>query len=266
MTGGGKGQGKTATRLGEDHGLAKEKISVQVEKSFGDYQCLRDIQFEVRENEFLCLVGPSGCGKTVLLEIIAGLQAPTKGKVTIDGEPIDPARHNISLVFQEPSCLPWRTLWDDVKFGLEIRGMDEKEAHERVGKILEIVGLKGYEKYYPSQISGGMKQRVAIARAFVTHPDLLLMDEPFGHLDAQTRYYMQIEVLRIWEQMKRTVIFVTNNVEEAIFLGERVLAFSPTPAEIRAEIPVTLPRPRDVTDHHFLSLRKEITSFYEVSI
>ncbi len=266
MTGGGKAKGKTATRLGEDRCLPKEKISVQVEKSFGDFQCLGNIQFDVRENEFLCLVGPSGCGKTVLLEIIAGLMSPTKGKVTIDGEPIDPARHNISLVFQEPSCLPWRTLWDDIKFGLEIKGIDEKETHERVEKILEIVGLKGYEKYYPSQISGGMKQRVAIARAFVTHPDLLLMDEPFGHLDAQTRYFMQIEVLRIWEQMKRTVIFVTNNVEEALFLGERVLAFSPPPSEIRAEVPINLPRPRSVTEQNFLSLRKEITDYYEVSI
>lgn len=266
MMSGGKAKGKTAARLGEDCCLPKEKISVQVEKSFGDFQCLGNIQFDVRENEFLCIVGPSGCGKTVLLEIIAGLMSPTKGKVTIDGEPIDPARHNISLVFQEPSCLPWRTLQDDVKFGLEIKGMDEKETHERIGKILEIVGLKGYEKYYPSQISGGMKQRVAIARAFVTHPDLLLMDEPFGHLDAQTRYFMQIEVLRIWEQMKRTVIFVTNNVEEAVFLGERVLAFSPTPSEIRAEIPINLPRPRSVTEQNFLSLRKEITDYYEVSI
>ncbi len=266
MMDGGKAQDKTATRLGEDRGLAKEKISVRVEKSFGTCQCLRDIQFTVRENEFLCLVGPSGCGKTVLLQIIAGLMTPCKGKVTIDGEPIDPARHNISLVFQEPSCLPWRTLWDDILFGLEIKGVDKKETRERVEKILEIVGLKGYENYYPSQISGGMKQRVAIARAFVTHPDLLLMDEPFGHLDAQTRYYMQIEVLRIWEKMKRTVIFVTNNVEEALFLGERVLAFSPTPMEIRAEVLVTLPRPRDVTEPNFLALRKEITSFYEVSI
>ncbi len=266
MTAGGQVRGKTAAGPGEDRGLAKEKINVQVEKSFGDFQCLRNIQFNVRENEFLCIVGPSGCGKTVLMEIIAGLTAPTQGKVTIDGEPIDPARHNISLVFQEPSCLPWRTVWDDVKFGLEIKGVDEKEANERIGRILEIVGLKGYEDYYPNKISGGMKQRVAIARAFVTHPDLLLMDEPFGHLDAQTRYFMQIEVLRIWEQMKRTVIFVTNNVEEAVFLGERVLAFSPPPAEIRAEVPINLPRPRDVTEQNFLSLRKKITNFYEVSI
>ncbi len=259
-------QATTVTNFCEDNLVAHKKISVQVAKSFGNFQCLRNIQFDVLENEFLCLVGPSGCGKTVLMEIIAGLMAPTQGKVTVDGEPIDPARHNISLVFQEPSCLPWRTVWDDIKFGLEIKGVDEKEANDRIERILEIVGLKGYEKYYPNQISGGMKQRVAIARAFVTYPDLLLMDEPFGHLDAQTRCFMQIEVLRIWEQMKRTVIFVTNNVEEAVFLGDRVLAFSPPPMEVRAEVPIYLPRPRDVTEQKFLSLRKEITDFYEVSL
>lgn len=246
--------------------MVKDKIKVHVEKYFGDIHVLRNVDFVVKENEFLCLVGPSGCGKTVLLQIIAGLIPPTSGQVTIDGEPIDPSKHNISLVFQEPSCLPWRTLWDDVKFGLELKGYGANEIQERVQKILEIVGLKGFEKYYPHQISGGMKQRVAIARAFVTQPDLLLMDEPFGHLDAQTRYYMQMEVLRVWEQMKRTVIFVTNNVEEAVYLGERVLAFSMPPAEIRAEIPITLPRPRCVTDRAFLSVRKEITRYYEVRI
>lgn len=246
--------------------MAKGKIEVQVDKNFGDFHVLRNIHFTVAENEFLCIVGPSGCGKTVLLQIIAGILSPTRGQVTMDGEPIDPAKQNVSLVFQEPSCLPWRALWDDVKFGLELKRYDEREIRERVQKILEIVGLKGFEKYYPHQISGGMKQRVAIARAFVTEPDLLLMDEPFGHLDAQTRYYMQIEILRIWEKMKRTVIFVTNNVEEAVYLGERVLVLSPPPASIKAEIPVKLSRPRDLTDQKFLSLRKEITDFYEVTI
>ena len=246
--------------------MSQEKIKVDVDKHFGDFHVLRNIQFSVAENEFLCIVGPSGCGKTVLLQVISGLTAPTSGQVTMNGEAIDPAKQNISLVFQEPSCLPWRTLWDDVKFGLEIKEVSEREIQERVPKILEIVGLKGYEKYYPHQISGGMKQRVAIARAFVTQPDLILLDEPFGHLDAQTRYYMQMEILRVWEQMKRTVIFVTNNVEEAVYLGERILVLSPPPANIKAEIPVRLQRPRDVTEQGFLSLRKKITDYYEVSL
>lgn len=244
--------------------MSKEKVKIEVDKSFGAYHVLNNLDFAVRENEFVCIVGPSGCGKTVLLQVIAGLVPPTKGQVTIDGEVIDPAKHKIGLVFQEPSCLPWRTVWDDVKFGLEIKHTSEEEIRKRVSKVLELVGLTGFEKYYPHQISGGMKQRVALARAFVTQPDLLLMDEPFGHLDAQTRYFMQIEVQRIWEEMKTTVIFVTNNVEEAVYLGERVFVLSPTPAVVRAEIPIDLPRPRDLTDSKFLALRKKITSYYEV--
>lgn len=243
-----------------------EKVRVEVDQSFGGFHVLDNLNFSVRENEFLCLVGPSGSGKTVLLQVIAGLVPPTRGKVVIDGEPMDPRKHKLGFVFQEPSCLPWRTLWNDVKFGLEIKNFSETEINEKVGKVLELVGLKGFEHYYPHQISGGMKQRVALARALVTDPDLLLMDEPFGSLDAQTRYYMQMEVQRIWEEMKTTVVFVTNNVEEAVFLGERVLVLSPPPAQIRAEIAVDLPRPRDLTNKDFLALRREITGFYEVEL
>lgn len=246
--------------------MPKEKISVKVDKFFDGFHVLDNLDFSVRENEFLCVVGPSGCGKTVLMEVIAGLTPTTKGKVTIDGEPIDYTKHKIGMIFQEPSCLPWLTVWEDTKFGMEILNIDRNEINERTKKILEVVGLKGFENYYPHQISGGMKQRVAVARAFVTRPDLLLMDEPFGHLDAQTRYYMQMEVQRIWEEMKTTVIFVTNNVEEALYLGERVFVLSPVPAKIKAEISVDLPRPRDVTDSTFLQLRKEITDHYEVEL
>lgn len=240
------------------------KINVAVDQTFGDFHVLNNLRFSVKENEFLCLVGPSGSGKTVLLRIIAGLVPPTRGRVTMDGEAIDPRKHKLGFVFQEPSCLPWRTLWDDVKFGLEIKKYTEKEIHSKVTRVLELVGLKGFEKYYPHQISGGMKQRVALARALVTDPDLLLMDEPFGSLDAQTRYYMQLEALRIWEEMKTTVIFVTSNIEEALFLGERVFVLSPPPARIRAEIPIQLPRPRDLTAKDFLDLRRKVTEYYEV--
>lgn len=246
--------------------MPKEKIRVEVDKAFGDLHILDNISFSVRENEFLCVVGPSGCGKTVLMEVITGLISPTKGKVTIDGEKLDFTKHKVGMVFQEPSCLPWRTVWDDIKFGLEINKVEEKEINNRVTRLLEIVGLKGFENYYPNQISGGMKQRVAIARAFITQPDLLVMDEPFGALDAQTRYFMETEVLKIWQEMKTTVIFVTNNVEEALYLGERVLILSPTPAKIKAEILVDLPRPRDITDKLFMKLRKEVTDYYEVRL
>ncbi len=243
----------------------REKIHIsRMDKCFGDFKVLNELDFTVAENEFLCVTGPSGCGKTVFLEIVAGLSSPTRGGITMDGEPIDPKKHSIGFVFQQPSCFPWQTLWDDVKFGLDMKGINGEEADTKIRKAIELVGLTGFENYYPHQLSGGMKQRVAIARAFVIDPDLLLLDEPFGHLDAQTRYFMQIEILRIWEQMKKTIIFVTNNIEEAVLLGDRVIVLSSLPASIRDEIPVKVQRPRDPTDGEFLSIRKRITELYEV--
>jgi NitT/TauT family transport system ATP-binding protein len=252
--------------LGSDSLMAeRKKINIScIDKSFGSFQVLKEIDFSVAENEFLCVTGPSGCGKTVFLEVVAGLSSPTHGSITMDGEPIDPKKHSIGFVFQQPSCFPWQTLWSEVKFGLDMKGINGEEAAARIRKSIELVGLTGFEKYYPHQLSGGMKQRVAIAKAFVIDPDLLLLDEPFGHLDAQTRYFMQIEILRIWEQMKRTVIFVTNNIEEAVLLGDRVIVLSSIPATIREEIHVKLPRPRDPIDQEFLSIRKKITELYEV--
>lgn len=245
--------------------MSRKDIVVELSKYYNRFHVLNNIKFNVRENEFLCIVGPSGCGKTTLLQTIVGLTPLTEGRVVIGNEPIDLFRHHIAFVFQEPSCLPWRTVAEDVAIGLEFRGYDG-DKEERIREVLKTVGLNGFEKYYPNQLSGGMKQRVAIARAFTTHPDLLLMDEPFGHLDAQTRYYMQIATRKIWEQMKATVIFVTNDVEEAIYLGERILMLSPVPATIKAEIPISLPHPRDQTSPEFLELRKHITSFIEVKL
>jgi len=244
----------------EDKGIA-----VEVNKYYGDFHVLDHIKFDVRENEFLCIVGPSGCGKTTLLQTIVGLTPLTEGKVLIKNEPLDLSKHNIAFVLQEPSCLPWRTVEEDVGLGLEFRGYAGDKS-ERVREVLETVGLSGFEKYYPNQLSGGMKQRVAIARAFTIQPDLLLMDEPFGHLDAQTRYYMQIAVRAIWEKMKATVIFITNDVEEAVYLGERILMLSRIPAKIKAEIPIHLPHPREQTSKEFLQLRKDITSYIEVGL
>ena len=243
-----------------------EKLRVEINQKFGSFHVLDHLSFSVKENEFLCMVGPSGSGKTVLLQLIAGLASPSEGSVKINGEPVNPAVHKLGFVFQEPSCLPWRTLWDDIKFGLEIKNCSEKEINERVSAVIELVGLKGFESYYPHQISGGMKQRVALARALVTSPDLLLMDEPFGSLDAQTRYYMQLEALRIWEEMKTTVVFVTSNVEEALFLGERIIVLSKPPAKICEDMPISLPRPRELTGKDFLELRKKITDLYEVEL
>jgi ABC-type nitrate/sulfonate/bicarbonate transport system ATPase subunit len=244
--------------------MGKEMVHVDVTMEYGDLLVLDNVKFDVYENEFLTIVGPTGCGKTTMANLIAGLIKPTRGKVTINGQIVNPKIHNISFVFQEPSCIPWRTLWDDIYIGLEIKGVDKNQTQKRIKDVIKLVGLEGFESYFPRQISGGMKQRVAIARAYVTDPDLMLMDEPFGHLDAQTRYLMQIEVMRIWEKLRKTVVFITNNIEEAVYLAERVLVFSKLPARIKGELKIDLPRPRDNTDSKFLKIRSDITKMCEI--
>jgi ABC-type nitrate/sulfonate/bicarbonate transport system ATPase subunit len=248
--------------LGE--GMKKELVDVAASKSFNSMNVLEDIKFKLHENEFLVIVGPSGCGKTTMANLLAGLLKPTSGHITMNGEEVDPKVHNISIVFQEPSCIPWRTLWDDITMGLEIKGADKKTIEKRGKEVIKLVGLDGFEGYFPKQISGGMKQRVAIARAYATDPDFLIMDEPFGHLDAQTRYLMQIEIMRIWEKEKKTVVFITNNIEEAAYLATRIIVFSKLPARIKGEYEINLPRPRDLTSPEFLKARAEITEQCEV--
>jgi ABC-type nitrate/sulfonate/bicarbonate transport system ATPase subunit len=234
---------------------AKPKIDVAISHSYGELLVHDNLQFTMRENEFLCISGPSGCGKTTLLDILSGLLAPSQGRVLIDGEPANPKRQRISFVFQEPSTLPWLTVWDNIATGLRIRKTPRDAIREEVESIIDVVGLRGYERFYPHQISGGMKQRVAIARAFATKADLILMDEPFVSLDQPTRERMQQEVLDTWQRLKRTVIFVTHNLEEAVFLGDRVIVLSAKPARIVADIPVALPRPRDPLGTEFTQLR-----------
>ena len=246
-----------------------KKVKIQVKnitKRFGELLVLDNVSFSVYENEFLCICGPTGCGKTTLLNIIAGLIPATNSRpILIDGKPINLQKHNISFVFQEPSCFPWKTVQDNIKFSLEIKktvlkqNITQNEIDEKVKKIIDLVDLNGFEDYYPHQISGGMKQRIAIAQAFVTEPDLLLMDEPFGYLDVQTRYYMEKEVLRIWEKLKRTVIFVTHSIEEAVYLAERIVVLTELPASVKAVVSVDLPRPRERTDPEFVKIRRHIT-------
>ena len=245
---------------------AKEpKVSVDISQSYGGFLALEHVKFNVYENELLCILGPSGSGKTTTANIIAGLLKPSTGSVKLGGKPVDPGKQNISYVFQARSCLPWRTVKDNVKLALEVKGITGEAARRRIADVLQIVGLTGFEDYYPNQISGGMKQRVAIARAFCIDSDLLIMDEPFGSLDAQTRYLMQDEVLKVWEKMRRTVVFITNNIEEAVFLGDRLLVFSSAPAKIVKEIKVDLPRPRSLTDPNFLELRKSVSNIADIS-
>lgn len=236
------------------------KVSVDISHRYGELRVHEGLRFGVRENEFLCICGPSGCGKTTLLDILAGLLKPTRGQVLIHGEPVDPKKHNISFVFQEPSTLPWLNVWENVAMGLRIKRRPPEEIGRIAREILDVVHLSGYENYYPHQISGGMKQRVAIARAFATNADVVLMDEPFVSLDQPTRERMQAEVLNIWEHHKRTIIFVTHNLEEAVFLGDRAIILSSKPAQIQADVKIDLPRPRDPLSPEFTRLRAQFSN------
>ena len=231
------------------------KVRADITHRYGSLLVHDGLKLAVRENEFLCICGPSGCGKTTLLDIFAGIIKPSAGQVLIDGEEVDPKRHNISFVFQEPSTLPWLDVRDNIGTGLRIKRLPKTEIARKVDDIIGVVGLRGFERYYPHQISGGMKQRVSIARAFATDADLILMDEPFVSLDQPTREKMQREVLSIWEHRRRTIVFITHNLEEAVFLGDRVIMLSTKPARIVAEIEIELPRPRNPVDPGFNAIR-----------
>ena len=213
---------------------------------------------EVRNGEFICLLGPSGCGKTTVLRIIAGLQPATSGVVSLNGKTISGPGSDRGMVFQEFGLFPWRTVKKNVEFGLEIKKTDEKEMEAISKRYIDLVGLTGFENSHPNQLSGGMKQRVGIARALASNPAILLMDEPFGALDAQTRNQMQKELLRIWQETKKTVIFVTHSVDEAVFLADRIVVMTGRPGRVKKIYEIELPRPRDRASQDFINLRKTI--------
>ena len=223
-----------------------------------EMEALHDINLSIRENEFVCFIGPSGCGKTTLLRIVAGLEDPTSGTVTLDGDPIRGPSPERGMVFQEYSLFPWRTVLDNIVFGLELKGVPVNERKRLGRQYLKMVGLESFETRYPHELSGGMKQRVAIARALVNNPKALLMDEPFGALDAQTRNIMQSELLRIWEEEKKTVIFVTHSVDEAIYLADTIVIMSARPGRIKDVIPIPLTRPRSRTSTEVNQIRDRI--------
>ncbi len=240
--------------------MNSEKIVVKnLTKRFGELLVLDNISFNVAQGEFLSIVGPTGCGKTTFLNTLSRLISATEGEILIDGELADPKRHNISFVFQEPTCLPWRTVKDNVAYGMEIKRFPKEKQDKRLREILELVGLTDCADLYPNQVSASMEQRIAVARAFAVDPDLLLMDEPYGQLDIKLRYYLEDELIRLWQTLKSTVIFVTHNIEEAVYLAERVLVLSNKPTTIKAEVPIDLPRPRKLADPKFIELRKRIT-------
>lgn len=223
-------------------------------------EVLKNVNFHVDKNEFVVIFGPGQCGKTTLLNIIAGLEEATDGEVLKMGEMVSGPGPDRAVVFQDILLFPWLTVMQNVEYSMKVRGMDIRMRREEAGKYIDLVGLNGFEKAYPVQISGGMKQRVGIARAYCTKPDVMLMDEPFGALDAQTRYLMQDEVIRISSTEKRTVVFVTNNVEEAIYLADRIIIMTDCPSTVLKDIKIDLPRPRSYVDPEFLSLRKEISA------
>ncbi len=226
---------------------------------------LYNVSLSVRKNEFVSLLGPSGCGKTTLIRIIAGLLPPDRGEVLVKGTPATGPGRDRCMVFQHFGLLPWRTVLGNVEFGLEIEGVPRDERREVARRYLELVGLTGFENYYPHQLSGGMQQRVGIARALSKEPDILLMDEPFAAVDAQTREQLQEELLKIWAKTDTTVIFVTHSIDESVYLSDRVMVMQGRPGRIRDEVAVDLPRPRwegDVkADPRFARLRARIREF-----
>lgn len=221
-------------------------------------ESLSSVSLDIDNQEFICLLGPSGCGKTTLLRIIAGLDQAGSGTVELDGTLIDRPNPQLAMIFQEYSLYPWRTVVANIGFGLEIRKVPAEERYSIVKKYVEIVGLGGFENSYPYELSGGMRQRVAVARALAVDPSILLMDEPFGALDAQTRNLLQHELLEIWEKTRKTILFVTHSVDEAVFMADRIVVLTPRPGRICEVIPVQCTRPRDRTGVEFAKVRRHV--------
>ena len=241
---------------------------LKIDNVYKEYQgrngktiALNGVSLDIKENEFICVVGPSGCGKSTLLNIIAGLLEPTSGTVTLDGKVIEGTGVERGVVFQQYALFPWRTVLKNVMFPLEMKKVPKAEAEAIARKYIKSVGLEGFEKSYPKELSGGMKQRVAIARAYAANPEVLLLDEPFGALDAQTRVQLQSELLETWEKEKKTCFFITHDVDEAVILAQRVIIMSARPGRIKKIVDIDIPYPRTQatkTDPRFLALKSEI--------
>lgn len=224
-----------------------------------EFQVINDFSINVKKNEFVVLIGPGQCGKSTLINIVAGLDQATSGEVAVGGTIVTEPNPQIGVVYQETNLFPWLTVMGNVEFGPKARGVGKVERKNTAQKYINLVGLSGFEDKHPNKLSGGMQQRVGIARVYANEPLVLLLDEPFGHLDAQTRYLMEEELEKIWRNDKRTVLFVTNNIEEAIFLADRIILLTNCPTTVKQEYEVNLPRPRDITSREFLAIREEIS-------
>lgn len=251
--------------------MGNRKIQIRAaEKTFtsikGDnYQALSEISMDIYDGEFVCLLGPSGCGKTTLLNLIAGFETPSSGEVIIDGKAVErPDPRHITL-FQNSNLFPWRTVLGNVRYGLEMNGMPGKKRNETALEYIRMVGLERFINNHPHELSGGMQQRAAIARALAVDPDIIFMDEPFGALDAMTRMNMQEEISRIWQERNKTIIFVTHDLNESVYLADRVVVMTPHPGRIKNIISIDMPRPRDRTSREFETIYKSIyNEFYLV--
>ncbi len=238
------------------------EIKVKVDhmtKRFGDLLVLDDISFNVKKGEFLCIVGPTGCGKTTFLNCITKLYEPTSGEILLNNEPVNLKKHNVSYIFQEYSTMSWLTVEENIAFGLKMKKRPQEEINLAVAEMLEVVGLTDYKDYYPAELSTSMLQRVVIARAFATKPELLLMDEPYGQLDIDLRFKLEDELLKLWRATGTTVIFITHNIEEAVYLSENILILTNKPTSIKEYMKNELPWPRNVVSPEFVKVRNRVT-------
>ena len=240
--------------------MENNKVEViDLTKNFGTLEVLKDVNFSIKKGEFVCLVGPTGCGKTTFLRLLTKLIEPTSGQILIDGEPADPVKHNLAFVFQEPSTFPWLTVEDNLRYGLEIKKQPKEYIDQQVANVSRILGLDKYLDAYPHELSVSMEQRVVIGRSFAMNPDLLLMDEPYGQMDIKMRYYLEDQVIKLWKEIGSTVLFITHNLEEAVYLAQKILIMSNKPTTVKKIKTVDLPYPRNVADPEFVAIRKEVT-------
>jgi NitT/TauT family transport system ATP-binding protein len=234
----------------------------------GETVALERTSLSIAPGEFICIVGPSGCGKTTLLHCLDGLQTPTSGRILIDGREITAPGRDRAMVFQSASLMPWRTVLRNITYGLDLQGVALREALPRAQKMIELVGLVGFEDRHPGELSGGMQQRVNLARALVIDPEVILLDEPFAALDAQTRELMQTELLRVWDETKKTAVFITHQISEAVYLADRVVVMSARPGNVKAIVPVPIARPRPASarrDPQMFAIESEIAALIEGS-
>lgn len=239
--------GTRSTKRNDD--VVFDRIGMTFQTDAGATQAVANVTGTIPEGKFVSVIGPSGCGKSTLLDMVGGILKPTQGSVSIDGELVTGPRRDTAMVFQEDSTLHWRSVLDNVAFGLEVQGVSRADRHDRARRMIDLVGLRGFEDHRPGQLSGGMKQRVSIARALAVEPRVLLMDEPFGALDQQTRQFIGRELLRIWERTQNRVLFITHDIQEAVYLSDEVWVMSARPSIVKEIVNIDLPRPRPEGTH-----------------